>query len=40
MQSTLPASLLILVVIVVLAAGYFSGREYVNSRRFNRRNWK
>jgi hypothetical protein len=26
------------VVIVLLAAGYFIGREYVNSRRFNRRN--
>jgi ribulose bisphosphate carboxylase small subunit len=40
MHSTYPASLLILVVIALLAAGYFGGREYVNSRRFHRRNWK
>jgi hypothetical protein len=33
-HSTLSLSLAILVVIVVLAAGYFSGRKYVN-RRFN-----
>jgi hypothetical protein len=39
MHSTLPASLAILVVIVLLAAGYFGGREYVN-RRSNRRSWK
>jgi hypothetical protein len=39
MHSTLPESLAILVVIVVLAAGYFGGREYVN-RRSSRRNWK
>ncbi|MGD0062699.1 MAG: hypothetical protein ABSB76_04560 [Streptosporangiaceae bacterium] len=38
-HSTLPLSLAILLVIVVLAAGYFGGREYV-SRRSNRRNWK
>jgi LPXTG-motif cell wall-anchored protein len=31
--------LLILFVIVLLAAGYFAGREYVN-RRLNRRDWK
>lgn len=43
MRSTVPASLAILVVIVLLAAllaaGYFIGREYVN-RRLNGRNWK
>jgi uncharacterized membrane protein len=33
------AILPILFVIVLLAAGYFAGREYVN-RRLNRRNWK
>jgi hypothetical protein len=33
------AILPILFVIVLLAAGYFAGREYVN-RRPNRRNWK
>jgi hypothetical protein len=42
-HSTVPASLAILVVLVLLigllAAGYFGGREYV-SRRVNRRNWK
>jgi uncharacterized protein YneF (UPF0154 family) len=38
-HSTLSPSLAILVVILVLAAGYFGGRHYVN-RRFNRRNWK
>ncbi len=38
-HSTLSPSLAILVVILVLAAGYFGGRNYVN-RRFNRRNWK
>jgi hypothetical protein len=42
-HSTFPASLAILVVLVLLigllAAGYFGGREYV-SRRVNRRNWK
>jgi uncharacterized protein YneF (UPF0154 family) len=42
MRSSEPASLAILMVIVllaaVLAAGYFIGREYVN-RRVNRRNW-
>jgi len=42
MRSSEPASLAILMVIVllaaVLAAGYFIGREYV-SRRVNRRNW-
>jgi uncharacterized protein YneF (UPF0154 family) len=41
MRSSEPASLAILMVIVllaaVLAAGYFIGREYVN-RRVNRRN--
>jgi hypothetical protein len=38
-HSASPASLMILVVIVLLAAGYFVGREYVNSRsdRRNRR---
>jgi hypothetical protein len=39
MRSTVPASLAILEVLVLLAvlaaAGYFAGREYVN-----RRNWK
>ena len=43
MQSTVPASMSILAVIVLLAAlataGYFGGREYVN-RRSNRRNWR
>jgi lipopolysaccharide export LptBFGC system permease protein LptF len=43
LHSSRPASLSILVVIVLLAAlgaaGYFGGREYVN-RRFNRRNWR
>jgi hypothetical protein len=34
-HSTVSASLGILVVIVLLAVGYFAGREYVN-----RRNWK
>jgi uncharacterized protein YneF (UPF0154 family) len=42
-RSSAPASLAILMVIlfltVVLAAGYFGGREYVN-RRLNKRNWK
>jgi len=38
-HSTFPASLAILVVIALLAAGYFVGREYVN-RRSNRRNWR
>jgi hypothetical protein len=42
MRSSGPASLAILMVIVllaaVLAAGYFIGREYVN-RRVNKRNW-
>jgi positive regulator of sigma E activity len=38
-HSTLPSSLAILLVIVLLAAGYFSGRNYVN-RHSNRRNWK
>ncbi len=31
-RSTVPASLAILMVIVLLAAGYFIGREYVNRR--------
>jgi membrane protein DedA with SNARE-associated domain len=42
LRSSHPASLLILVAIVLLgvaAAGYFIGREYVNSR-VNRRYWK
>jgi hypothetical protein len=39
MHSTLSASLLILVVIAVLAIGYFGGREYVNTRS-SRRNWE
>jgi uncharacterized protein YneF (UPF0154 family) len=43
MHSTVPASLAILMVMVLLAAlvaaGYFIGHEYVN-RRLNRRNWK
>jgi uncharacterized membrane protein len=43
MHSTVPASVAILVVIVLLAvlvaAGYFGGREYIN-RHVNRRNWK
>lgn len=42
-HSTVSVSLAILVVIVLLAAlaaaGYFSGRDYVN-RRLHRRNWK
>jgi len=38
-RSTFPASVLILMVIVILAAGYFGGREYVD-RHINRRNWK
>lgn len=40
MQSSQPSSLLILLVIVLLAAGYFIGRKYVNRSRFNRRRWK
>jgi hypothetical protein len=40
MHSTYPASLLIVVVIALLAVGYFGGREYVRSRRSYRRNWK
>jgi hypothetical protein len=39
MHSALPSSLGILLVIVLLAAGYFIGRDYVG-RRSNRRNWK
>jgi hypothetical protein len=39
-HSTFPASLLILLAIVLLAAGYFTGREYVSIRRYNRRKWK
>jgi pheromone shutdown protein TraB len=42
-HSPVSLSLAILVVVVLLtvltAAGYFSGREYVN-RRINKRNWK
>jgi hypothetical protein len=37
-RSTFP-SLMILIVIAILAAGYFGGREYVD-RRSNRRSWK
>jgi hypothetical protein len=38
-RTTFPASVLILIVIAILAAGYFGGREYVG-RRSNRRSWK
>jgi hypothetical protein len=38
-HSALPSSLGILLVIVLLAAGYLIGRNYVSTRS-NRRNWK
>jgi hypothetical protein len=38
-RSTFPASVLILMVIVILAAGYFGGRQYVD-RRIRRHTWK
>jgi uncharacterized membrane protein len=39
-RPAVPTILMVIVLVVVLvAAGYFVGREYVN-RRVNRRNWK
>jgi hypothetical protein len=38
-RSTFPASLMILIVIAILAAGHFGGCEYAD-RRSNRRSWK
>jgi ribulose bisphosphate carboxylase small subunit len=40
MQTSTPATLLILVVTAVLAIGYLAGREYVHSYRFRNRHWK